>query len=351
MQFGLFLTMPAASPRPAGESYARAMDMACSAEALGFSHFWLAEHHFTNYSHSSRPLLLLAHIAARTHRIRLGPAIVPVPLHHPLTIAEEIATLDVLSRGRAELGIGMGYQRYQYERFQINRTTNVQRDEEAQELLLTALRRPSFSFAGNHFTTPPTHLVPQPMQRTMPVWMVVNSSKRQSIERAVAHGANMFTGVLEPISRLTNPRLAYPDLAPRLVGLRIGTQRPVYVAENEADAADAIAQARWNGRATWRMRFCQGGVVDGHVPVEAIPGEPSDAQLRDDHLIIGNTDECIHQLRRIREGLGCDYFSASFWFGDLSHPRVLASMRRFAHDVMPVLQQDAARAVPTTHLI
>jgi alkanesulfonate monooxygenase SsuD/methylene tetrahydromethanopterin reductase-like flavin-dependent oxidoreductase (luciferase family) len=84
--------------------------LAVVAEELGLSHVWLAEHHFTNYSYSSRPLVLLSHIAARTHRIRLGTTIVPLPLHHPLIFAEELAILDVLSGGRVDAGFGKDYQ-------------------------------------------------------------------------------------------------------------------------------------------------------------------------------------------------------------------------------------------------
>ncbi|RAS39217.1 LLM class flavin-dependent oxidoreductase [Paraburkholderia bryophila] len=342
MQFGLFLTLPAPEPRPAAELYERALAMAEAADTLGFSHLWLAEHHFTNYSHSSRPLMLLSHIAARTQHLRLGPAIVPVPLHHPLVIAEELATLDVLSGGRVEAGLGSGYQRYQYERFQLTKGAGAARDDEAIDVLLKALREPLFSHRGEHFEIPRTGLVPQPLQRAIPLWLVVNSSRRPSVEQAVKRRANLFTGVLEPISKLTDVRRRYPDLADALATVRIGTQRPVFVAENEAQAREAVEHARWNGRATLRLRHDLGDVVDGIVPAQPLPDEPSDDVLRNDFLVIGTADECIHQLRRIQTGLGCDYFSASFWFGSMPHDMAMASMRRFARDVMPAFAREKA---------
>jgi alkanesulfonate monooxygenase SsuD/methylene tetrahydromethanopterin reductase-like flavin-dependent oxidoreductase (luciferase family) len=335
MQFGIFMTLPAPELRPAGEMYGRALDMAEAADTLGFSHLWLAEHHFTNYAYTSRPLILLSHIAARTRNLRLGPAIVPMPLHHPLIVAEELATLDVLSQGRVEAGIGSGYQQYQYDRFGLVKGESKARDREAIEVLKRALREPLFSYRGEHFDIPRTRLVPQPQQRNMPLWLVVNSSRRESLEAALAHGANLFTGVLEPISRLTNMRDTYPDLAAQLQRVRIGTQRPVYVAESEAEAQEAVEEARWNGRATLRLRHDMGEVTDGMVPDQPFPDEPSAAALRHDFLIIGTADECVHQLQRIQRGLGCDYFSASFWFGALPHDRVMQSMRRFAADVAP----------------
>lgn len=343
MQFGLFLTMPAPAPRPAAELYQRAIDMAAAADQLGYSHLWLAEHHFTHYSHSSRPLLLLSHIAAHTRHLRLGPAIIPVPLHHPLVIAEELAALDVLSGGRVEAGLGSGYQAYQYERFQLVKGAAPERDDEAIDVLLRALREPLFSYMGEHFRIARTTLVPQPLQAAMPLWLVVNSSRHASVAKAVQRRANLFTGVLEPISKLTNVRLQYPDLAAGLASLRIGTQRPVYVAQSEAEASEAVEQARWNGRATLRLRHDMGEVIDGVVPAQPFPDEPSEQALRDDFLVIGTADECIHQLRRIQSGLGCDYFSASFWFGALPHDKVMASLHRFADKVLPVFADEAAR--------
>ena len=80
------------------------------ADRLGYGCAWLVEHHFLRgYSHASKPELLLAAAAARTGSIRLGHAIIPLPLHHPVHVAERVATLDVLSGGRLEVGIGRGF--------------------------------------------------------------------------------------------------------------------------------------------------------------------------------------------------------------------------------------------------
>jgi alkanesulfonate monooxygenase SsuD/methylene tetrahydromethanopterin reductase-like flavin-dependent oxidoreductase (luciferase family) len=146
---------------------------------------------------------------------------------------------------------------------------------------------------------------------------------------------NLFTGVLEPISQLINLRTRYPDLAPQLDTVRVGTQRPVYVAASDAEARAVLAQVRWNGRATWRLRHNVASVVDGVVHADPLPGELADEALRDDFTVIGTAEHCIRQLERIRDGIGCDYFSASFWFGALTQAQVLSSMRRFAQHVMP----------------
>src|SRR4029077_8397786 len=97
INFGTFLLMQSPSARSSKEIYARGVEMAQAAETLGFGNVWLAEHHFSTYGYLSRPAQLATYIAAKTTRIRVGTAVIVVPLHHPLVIAEEIATLDLLS--------------------------------------------------------------------------------------------------------------------------------------------------------------------------------------------------------------------------------------------------------------
>src|ERR1051325_9343865 len=103
INFGTFLLMQSPSARPSQEIYARALDIAQAAESLGFGNVWLAEHHFSTYGYLSRPAQLATFIAAKTQRLRVGTAVIVVPLHHPLIVAEEIATLDLLAGGRRDL--------------------------------------------------------------------------------------------------------------------------------------------------------------------------------------------------------------------------------------------------------
>src|ERR1051326_8068865 len=108
IDFGTFLLMQSPSAQPSEEMYARAIEHAQAAEELGFRNLWLAEHHFSTYGYLSRPVQLATYIAARTKTLRIGTAVIVVPLHHPLVIAEEIATLDLLAGGRIDVGLGRG---------------------------------------------------------------------------------------------------------------------------------------------------------------------------------------------------------------------------------------------------
>src|SRR3989441_6643524 len=108
--------MQSPSARTSQEIYARGVEGAKAAEALGFRNVWLAEHHSSTYGYLSRPAQLATYIAAKTTRLRVGTAVIVVPLHHPLVVAEEIATLDLLSGGRLDVGLGRGYQHYAVQR-------------------------------------------------------------------------------------------------------------------------------------------------------------------------------------------------------------------------------------------
>jgi alkanesulfonate monooxygenase SsuD/methylene tetrahydromethanopterin reductase-like flavin-dependent oxidoreductase (luciferase family) len=336
MQFGVFLLMASPAARPSAEIYERAIEIAQAAEELGFAKIWVAEHHFLNYSYSSRPLLLLSHLAARTRRIRLGPAIIPLSLHHPLIVAEELAAIDLLSGGRLEIGIGKGYQKYQFDRLGIDMEQAPQRYAESLDILGLALKNPEFSYQGQCFRIPPTTVFPRPLQQPIPLWIVVNTTRRETVAEAIRHGANMFTGGLEPISRLVNVRATYPDLfatAPR--DIKIGTQRQVFVTDSASEAARAAEEARWHARVSRSLRLNCEQVERGIVLAALLPEEPTTELILDEFIVAGTPDRCVSQLKRIQQGLGADYFNCSVGIGDLPQAAILRSMERFSREVMP----------------
>lgn len=338
LDFGIFLLMQSPSARPSSEIYPRAVEIALTAERLGFETVWLAEHHFTNYSHSAQPFVFLSHLAAKTRRIRLGTAIIPLPLHDPLYVAEQAATVDVLSGGRLELGLGKGYQKYQFDRLAMEKNTDPQVFQDKVDLTVKALCGQPFTFDSASRTVPETLLYPQPIQQPPPIWVVVNSTSADAVAAAVTRGYNLFTGVLEPISSLTNVRDQVKALGVSQP-VRIGTQRPVFVTESEAEAEDIVEEARWNGRVSVGMRYEFGQIREGVAVVTPLPEEPTTEAILEDHVIAGTPERCIHQLRRIQDGLGADTFNCSFWFGDMAQDKVLSSMALFADKVMPAFSR------------
>src|SRR6266850_3351878 len=273
MEFGTFLLLQTPSGDPSDVVYRRGVEITQAAEELGFRNMWLAEHHFSTYGLLSRPLTYAQHLADKTKRIRVGTAVIVVPLHHPLTIAEEIATVDLLSGGRLDIGLGRGYQRYEFERFGCDLGESRQRWEEAVDVMLLALSGKTFSYEGKYYRIPETTVFPQPLQKPHPpIWVTAQSP--DSLEAAVRRGFNVLTGGFGvSIDRLAEFRRLFDKAVAEVTPphrLQIGVQRAVYVADSVADARAAAEQARWNMRVTLSLRNHYERVEKGHaVPVPA----------------------------------------------------------------------------------
>jgi len=341
INFGTFLLMQSPSMRPSQEIYSRAVDIAQAAETLGFSNVWLAEHHFSTYGYLSRPAQLATYLAAKTTKLRVGTAVIVVPLHHPLVIAEEIATLDQLAGGRVDIGLGRGYQHYEFERLGLELDTARARWEESVDIILKAFSGEPFTYDGKLFQIPETTIFPQPLQKPHPpIWVTAQSP--ESVEATVRRGFNLLTGGFGvPIERMADFRRQFDHLLSEVKPARaplVGVQRAVYVTENAADARAAAEEARWNMRVTLSLRNHYEKVDRGRAIAVPGPKEPDTDDLLDRFLVIGTPDTVIRQITRVKEMVGITHFNCSFWFGDLEHPRIMKSMRLFAKEVLPAFR-------------
>jgi luciferase family oxidoreductase group 1 len=341
MNFGTFLLMQSPSAQSSEDMYARAIEHAQTAEGLGFRNIWLAEHHFSTYGYVGRPVQLATYLAAKTTRIRVGTAVIVVPLHHPLMIAEEIATLDVLAQGRVDIGLGRGYQYYEFERLGLELDSARARWDESIDIMLCALRGEPFSYHGKLYDIPETSVFPQPVQKPYPpIWVTAQSP--QSVEATVKRGFNLLTGGFGvPVERMAEFRQLFDrlmaDVQPACAP-EVGVQRAVYVTDNAADARDAAEHARWNMRVTLSLRNHYEKVEAGHAVAVPMPHEPDTDELLDRFVVVGTPDTVIRQIQQIREMVGINHFNCSFWFGDLDQGRVLRSMELFAREVMPAFE-------------
>jgi len=341
VEFGTFLLLQSPSGEPSDVVYRRGVEIAQAADELGFRSTWLAEHHFSTYGLLSRPLTFALHLANKTKRIRVGTAVIVVPLHHPLTIAEEIATVDVLTGGRLDIGLGRGYQRYEFERFGRDLAESRGRWDEAVDIILLALAGKPFSYDGTYFQIPETSIFPQPVQKPHPPFWVTAQSP-ESIDATVRRGFDLITGGygvsldrLREFRKTLDARLAeYRRAQP----IRVAVQRPVYVAESDAEARGVVEQARWNMRVTLSLRRNYERIEEGRAIPVPFEGEPTTDEFLDNFSVIGTPDTCIRQIRRLQEIMGLDLFNCAFSFGDVPQATVLASMRRFARDVMPAFR-------------
>src|SRR3979409_1247641 len=133
------------------------------ADQLGYKTAWFAEHHFSNYCMCASPLMMVAHCASITKKIRLGTAVVVLPLYNPARLTGGVTTAGSLSNGRLMLGIGAGYQPYEFERFGVDIAKNFEMTNEFCDILDLAFSRDFFSYHGKHYQIAETHIPVRPV--------------------------------------------------------------------------------------------------------------------------------------------------------------------------------------------
>ena len=165
MKFGVFNVMQQRnSDVSAKQVIDETVDQAVVAEALGYDTCWFPEHHSSNYSLCPSPLLMVSHCAGRTSRIRLGTGVMVAPLYKPVRALAEIGITDLMCDGRLELGIGAGYQPFEFERFNVDLSVNKEMTFELLDMIEQGLPAKSFSYKGEHFDQPETSIPTRPLQ-------------------------------------------------------------------------------------------------------------------------------------------------------------------------------------------
>src|SRR3954465_6399754 len=151
--------------RSASRVFGDEIAQAVEAERLGYDRAWFAEHHFSPYGIDPAIHLTVADVAARTSRIRLGTAVTVLPFMHPIRAAEELATLDILSGGRIDWGVGRGYQRPEFEAFGVDITESRSRFTEALDVIFRCWDDGPFEHHGEHWSFDPVDVLPKPVQQ------------------------------------------------------------------------------------------------------------------------------------------------------------------------------------------
>ena len=178
MRFGLVYDFrnPAAWRKPWPEVYAGLLDQIALADDLGYDSIWLTEHHFVEDGYTPSPVPLMAAIAARTRRVQISTDILILPLYHPVKLAEDIATIDVISNGRAMLGVGSGYRDEEFAAFGTSRKERASRMEEGVAILRGCWSEGPFTFRGRHHQIDAIDVVPKPVQKPHPpLWMAATA--------------------------------------------------------------------------------------------------------------------------------------------------------------------------------
>jgi alkanesulfonate monooxygenase SsuD/methylene tetrahydromethanopterin reductase-like flavin-dependent oxidoreductase (luciferase family) len=174
LKFGLWYSLrnPDAWRRADTEVYAETLDQIAWAETIGYDDVWLTEHHFCADAHAPSILPLAAAVAVRTKTIRIGTAVLLLPLHDAVRVAEDGATIDVLSNGRFELGVGIGYRPQEFAGLGFKRSDRAGRTDEGLQIIRRLWEGETVDFTGEHYRIAGAKLAPLPVQRPRPpLWV------------------------------------------------------------------------------------------------------------------------------------------------------------------------------------
>lgn len=316
--------------RDSREVFAEVAELVRIADDMGVEHFWFAEHHaHAHCGHLPAPLLLALHLAGRTSRIRLGTAIICLNLHHPLDVAEQVATADLLSGGRLAPGFGSGSTPEEFALFGLDETGESERHErfdEALRIILAAWSGQAGANASRFFRAPARRSLPVPAaDLASRSWVAVNS------EGAARIAGSLGFNVLFSHLRTPEQYRAYETTYRRAGGRgRIAANRPVYVGP---DDATALAEAEPALRLLWR-RFRAEGKIPASTEEPASPAELCAHPL---NFIVGGPESVARQLLELSRQVAYDVANLEVRWAGLSHEQVRQSLSRLASDVRPML--------------
>ena len=343
MDFALFSHIPWPEEHTPRGLLADLSEQAVAGEELGFKAVWLAEHHFTRYGLGASSLIIASNIAARTARIRLGTAVLIPPLHHPVRLAEDTATLDVLSDGRLDVGFGRGAAGSEYVNFGVDHGESQARYRETIEMVEALWTTPDCTFEGEYYAARHLNLVPTPLQQPHPPVYVAATRSAESLDFVASTGRRMIIGVVlntDDALDLLQRFLSQSDRAGNAVtAADVPFFRYFYVAETEEQAhRDARDALNWTlDINTWRREFAVGSEVYQRIEdyrQRRTEFPPTYEYLAEHRAFIGTPDQCAAKIQALHNA-GVRYFGCNFAFGGLEQSKQLKSMELFAREVMP----------------
>ena len=307
------------------EGYSAYIDAVLEAEALGYYSNFLVEHHFSGMGQVSASLSLLSYLAAQTKTIRLGTAVVVLPWHNPVLVAEQAATLDLLSNGRFDFGVGKGYRYNEFEGFCIPIEESTERFEEAMEVIRKAwTTKGRFSHHGKRWHYDNIIIEPEPVQKPHPPFWLA-AGRPESLRYAAQEGYNLFLDQFQTfevmLERFQIYREAVLEAGREFTPHSVAVARGLLIANTPAEREAAIA-ARMKSQ---EVMNAHGTSADKSVKSSMV-SDPDLRKAATEGTLIGTPEEIIERLKSL-EREGVDYVILSTRGND--------ALRVFAEEVMP----------------
>lgn len=348
MDFGIFLLMQHRDQNKTSRQIIQeAVEQVRAADRLGYGAAWFAEHHFNNYSLCPSPLMVAAHCAGVTEKIRLGSGVVIAPLYNPPRLVEEIALADQLSGGRLNVGVGGGYQQYEFERFGTSLENAKERTLETIDLIELGLTQKKFSYKGKHLSQPTTAISVRPVQTpTPPIW--VATADPQLMRRAISRdyhvfisgwlgGGRLLTGFREQIDKLALEEGRKPE------DVKVGFLRFAFASDNKAEVEHYLDCARYQQRIAVSLKRRRECVEDDYMVKEVPFDEEPTLEKMAVALPVGSVDTVIERMLRDLRIVKPVHVAIQTQFGDMDHQTMLRQLELWANVIIPTLQQELAR--------
>jgi len=336
MRFGLFGS--ATAKRSSGEfdsaeGFHDFIEYNVEAEALGFHGTFVVEHHFTDFGQVSATLNLLTWLGARTKSLRLGTAVMVLPWHNPVLLAEQAATLDLLSGGRLDFGIGSGYRYNEFAGFDVALDEAREKFEESIEVILKAWTSSErFSHKGKFWTFNDIVVEPPPFRKPHPVvWM--GAGGERSIREVARRGFNLLLGQYSSPADVGRSIAIFRE-AVEAKGepwdpMRVGVTRAFYVTDDAREREAGLERRLANRLRQLKLATTPDGRVLGGP--DRADGDPVEINLAS--AMYGPPDEISKKIQALRDA-GAGYLLLNGG-GSGGGERGRASLRRFAREVMP----------------
>lgn len=342
MRFGLFCLMSVhGNPGGVRGVIRDAERLVQMADEIGFQTAWFAEHHFSNYSISVSPLMMGARFSALTKQIRMGTGVIVLPLYHPLRVAQEIALLDEMTEGRIAIGIGSGYQPYEFARYgqDVARKTDI--FLEYWDVLEQALTKGEVEFDGEFISIPRTVITAR-LSGDMPdIYLTAADPrvlKRFDKFKPISFATAGAAGTPKLYDLYENLRNAW-KVASMQSRMAFAPQQYIHVTDSREQALKVAEHARVVARGVVILRDPQPELNGSRLVSKPVPGEVS-LEETVDNIICGDAH---HVARRIVEEirrLDPVHYSTFFNFGDMPIEWASKSLERFGREVIPLIEKE-----------
>lgn len=352
MEFGVFYVLES----PDGD-FKRAYDEMLGqieyAEELGFDTVWLAEHHTSAYGSIPNPAVAMAAIAERTKKMKIGSLVSVLPLHNPISIAEDYAMVDVISGGRLQFGVGRGYQPQEFKHYGVDMSETRERFKEELDIILGLWTNESFSYNGKYYQLDNVSIRPKPIQKPPKIYVASISS--QTFDIVADMGLNITAtptlGTLDDlIIQLKDARekLIERGMKPEDIDFPINLQ--MFVDDNAEVAYEKTRQYfDWYFEVVGKIVPGAGGekAAASYEEWEAVAKNLSkttfESLRQGGNMHVDGPQALIETIEKMQEAFGLKQLSCWHRVGGMSDKLVRQSMERMAKDVIPYFKKKAAK--------